>query len=352
VRNSATLEKEVKKPTVFLNYIHNFRGFAILAIVAHHVIANLQWSHGKQEAVAQILIGNGSVYFVFIAGFLFQFLSTKYKYKDYLKKKINYVIIPYLITSIPAIAMIIAGKYPSPAWFIESFSKLPIPGQVIMYLLTGAHLSVLWFIPMITLFYIISPALIWLDRHPKAYWVLPALLIITILIPRPDFNQNPFQSFIHFLSVYVAGMFCSHFRENLFSFMNRRWSVLICAFITLTALQLWVEAVPNSINTVSKLSLCVVIIYFLWLVEPRTPKVFNIVMGRLAELSFGIYFLHEYFIGYDSSLERVMGIPYSLSQANLVNFLINFFFVLGGSITTILLVKRIFGRKSRSLIGC
>ncbi|MFM7372426.1 MAG: acyltransferase, partial [Sphaerospermopsis kisseleviana] len=68
----------------FLHYIHNFRGLSILFIVATHVLAKLDWKDDKAEKLANILIGDGTVFFVFIACFLFQFLSQKYKFKNYL----------------------------------------------------------------------------------------------------------------------------------------------------------------------------------------------------------------------------------------------------------------------------
>jgi hypothetical protein len=300
----------------------------------------------------QILIGNSSVYFIFIAGFLFQFLSSKYTYKDYLKRKLSYVILPYLVVSIPAILLTVTGTYASPDWFNQQFSQLPIFGQIMMYLLTGTHLPSFWFIPMIAIFYIVSPILFHLDRNPKFYWLLPGLLVLTLLVSRPAFNNNPFQSFVHFLSVYVAGMFCCHFRDSFFSFMQKRFILFICAVVILIALQYWGQIGLTSINTLSKLILCALIIYFLWTVESQIPAKLNLFMDRLAELSFGIYFVHEYFVGYSFALDQIVGIQYSFSQANLLNFLLNFIFVLAASIATILIIKRIFGRNSRLIIGC
>jgi hypothetical protein len=352
MQSVSTPDKALTKPTAFLNYIHNFRGFAILAIVSHHSIATLQWHDSRQEAIALILIGNGSVYFVFIAGFLFQFLSSKYRYNVYLKKKINYVIIPYVLTATPAIILAIAGRFPSPDWFNERFSDLPMFGQWLMYLLTGAHFAGAWFIPMITIFYIVSPVLFWIDQNPKVYWVLPVLILVTLIVPRPSAINNPFQAFIHFLSIYIAGMICAHFREEFFSFMSKRYLWLVCAFISLTALQFWVKEIPSSVNSLSKLILCTLLIYVLWRTEARTPKVINGLMGRLAELSFGIYFLHEYFLGYNSGIARRLNIHSSLSQANLLDFSISLVLVLSGSIVLILAIQKIFGKHSRFIVGC
>ncbi|MFQ4142293.1 acyltransferase [Chlorogloeopsis sp. ULAP02] len=350
--NEISPNQNPKSSSKFLRYIHNFRGFAILTIVATHIIASLQWRNETIEKLTYILIGNGTVYFVFIAGFLFQFLSSKYEYKKYLNKKLQYVILPYLFLSIPAIKLCLIEKiYTPPDWFQHHFSDWSIPGQILMYLLTGAHLPPFWFIPMITIFYLISPILIWVDRHPKNYWILPILLGITAIIPRAQYNANPIQSFVHFLSVYMIGMFCSHYRDKIFSILKRKYFWLLIGFVILTILEFTITPRPTAINSWSKLILCVLIIYCLWLFELKLPKQFHDVMGFLAELSFGIYFLHGYFIIAYSGAANKFGFNQFWTQANPLTFSLIFLLSVGASIVSLLIIKNIFGKKSRFIVG-
>src|SRR5262245_53352265 len=102
---------ELKAPSVqtppakkqFINYIHNFRGIAIIFVTACHLLLN--WAEGsKTHRLLDMLWGNGTVLFVFIAGYLFQHLSKKFEYKDYLIKKLQNVILPYFIVPAPIIA--------------------------------------------------------------------------------------------------------------------------------------------------------------------------------------------------------------------------------------------------------
>jgi len=93
---------------VFLRYIHNFRAIAILLIVAGHCVLGLTWGNYKYPLFKNlfiIILMNGTVLFVFIAGFLFQHLSSNFSYQKYLLKKNKYVILPYIICSIPAISV-------------------------------------------------------------------------------------------------------------------------------------------------------------------------------------------------------------------------------------------------------
>ncbi len=88
----------------FLNYIHNFRGVAILYIVIVHCISAFNWDHARfAEALLRIFLTYGTVCFVFIAGYLFQHLAEQYEFQKYITKKLLYVGLPYFIWSIPAI---------------------------------------------------------------------------------------------------------------------------------------------------------------------------------------------------------------------------------------------------------
>jgi peptidoglycan/LPS O-acetylase OafA/YrhL len=60
-----------------INYIHTFRGIAILFVVAAHII----WNAGDYIEIKkgiQILLFNPTIFFVIISGFLFEYLSPKY----------------------------------------------------------------------------------------------------------------------------------------------------------------------------------------------------------------------------------------------------------------------------------
>lgn len=351
--NDKSISTTAKKSSPFLKYIHNFRGFAILTIVASHIIPSLEWQNTILEKLIYIILGNGTVFFVFIAGFLFQFLSHQYEYLKYLVKKFQYVIHPYLFISIPAVIFCLFRKnYLPPDWFSNRFSDWPVLGQILMYFLTGAHLPPFWFIPMIAIFYIISPMLLWMDRHPKSYHILPILLGITAVVPRDQNNANTAQSFVHFLSVYMIGMFCSRYQEKLFVIVKKKYLWLLASLVILTILEFVIVPRPTTINSFSKLILCVLIIYFLWVNESRLPKQFHDIMGFLAELSFGIYFLHDYFIIAYSGIAKKLKIDPFWTQAHLVTFAIIYSLSLLASIVLLLILKRIFGKKSRFLIGC
>ncbi len=82
-----------KRKSQFLPYIHNFRGIAILYIVAFHCLSSFGWGDNiLEKRICNSLVVYGTVLFVFIAGFLFQHLNANHHHNDfnfkvYLKKK-------------------------------------------------------------------------------------------------------------------------------------------------------------------------------------------------------------------------------------------------------------------------
>ena len=91
----------MEKPrTKILNYINVFRGLAILLIIMGHTMQFGDNSTLINNINCEMICG-GTALFIFISGFLFQHLSSKFEYKNYLSKKWTNVIMPYLIVSIP-----------------------------------------------------------------------------------------------------------------------------------------------------------------------------------------------------------------------------------------------------------
>ena len=99
-------DKITRESNLFLNYIHNFRAIAIILIVLGHSISYFSWSTYEKLSVT-ILFSNGTVLFVFISGFLMQHLFFKHEHREFYKRKIRHVVLPYLLSSIPAIIIFI-----------------------------------------------------------------------------------------------------------------------------------------------------------------------------------------------------------------------------------------------------
>ena len=267
----------------FLSHVHSLRGLAILVIVAGHCVLCFRWERSPQlGSLLWVVFTNGTVLFVFIAGFLFQHLSGKYRFGSYLKSKLTNVILPYLILSVPAIAFCVVRRW-HPG---DSFGDTAL--QVATYYVTGSFMPAYWFIPLITTYYLASPLLIWWDRHEWAYWLLPLFLGVSLYVPRSDLPT----SCVHFFSVYLLGMFCSHYREKVLAITRRLVPILVITCLAVPLMAYLGAMVGSALNLVQKLSLCILLLYWLEVYDQFLKKFF----AYLATVSFGIYFIHPYVV--------------------------------------------------------
>lgn len=342
----------------FFRYIHNFRGLAILLIVLGHTAIFLDL---KNDPILwhtnKVITDNSSVYFVFIAGFLFQFLSAGYQYGSYLKKKFVNVILPYLVVSIPALGFCLIKDKPFyiEHWFMDSFNNGSVLQKTAILLLTGSHFYHFWFIPMIAVFYISAPVFIAIDKNPKFYYFLPILIFLSILVPRPDDDALILQNFVHFTSVYVLGMFCCHYRENVMKFMQKHCFQVVLAAIALIALQVALRVTDTPFqyifyfNTTSKSILSLVFMYLLRKYDSSFPSRTHRMMGLLADFSFGIYFLHAYIIFLYLKFLEILQLP---SSMNLFSMLLLLSTIMVLTLGVLLISKHFLGKRTQYLVGC
>ena len=318
------MEKEQHKKS-FLNYINIFRGLAILLIIAGHTMQFGESSSLLHKINCEIICG-GTALFIFISGFLFQHLSGKFEYKNYLSKKWTNVILPYFITSIPGILFCLF----LPQTYGNSFDGLNPLIQIPMFLTTGRiHNTPTWFIPMITLFFICSWLLLKLEKKGWLYKLLPFMFLVTLFYPRIDVDYNSiinltysqkyfacvgyvFNGFIQFFSLYVFGMFCSKYKEVIDIFYDRRFLLWVLMLIV-AGLNIYLNYKNiYSSFTVSKTVLTMLILGYLkhydeWIM---TKEKLNKVLDITAKYSFGLFFVHWYwFFVYNQIFELQKVVP-------------------------------------------
>ena len=297
------------KKKSFLNYINVFRGLAILLIIAGHTMQFGDSSSLLHKINCEMICG-GTALFIFISGFLFQHLSGKFEYKNYLSKKWTNVILPYFITSIPGILFCLF----LPKIYGNSFDGLNSVIQISMFLSTGRiHNTPTWFIPMIILFFLCSWLLLKLENKGILYKLLPVMFLVTLLFPRTDVDYNSiinlsyfqkymaclwyvFNGFIHFFSLYVFGMFCSKYKEVIDVFYNKR-VLLLAIMLGLAGLNIYLNYHNiYSSFTVSKTILTMLILGYLKHYDECIMKkeTLNKVFDVTAKYSFGLFFVHWY----------------------------------------------------------
>lgn len=329
---------------MFLGYIHSFRALAIFFIVAGHSIDIFMWSIDSElERFLKIFFSNGTALFVFIAGYLFQHLSVKYQIWKYYGAKFKYVLVPYFLISIPAILIFVTIMQRDSVW--EGFYEDPVWLQVFYFYLTGAHLTPFWFIPMIVIFYIFAPLLVKADQSKYFYYAIPPLLLLSCFVDR----GMPHQSFVHFFSLYILGMFCSHYKNEINTILKQTLPQLVLVSLLFILVYFEFYYMKGTMTYVNFLQKCIMSLFFLGLLVRfvKTPQ--SKLINTIADCSFGIFFIHSYIIsGSRIVFESVNG---SLIAGGVVGYTVATIATMSICLIIVLLVKRIFGSNSRYLVG-
>lgn len=346
----------------FLPYIHNLRAVAILLIVGAHVRGGDHHWHTNIDDYQYLrsLFDNGTVLFVFIAGFLFQHLThTRFDFKSYFTQKLKVVILPYVLISIPVIFFRINYETYPLVWFPD-FHSQPLVVKWIYNFVTGMHLAPFWFIPMIFLVYLTSPLLHRLDNATFYSLIFPILFIAGMFTFRPEYNANPILAYLHFLPIYMTGMWASFNRDKLFSLGNKLLIPLAILYLALSALDiaekitipklysfeqmLSGEGIYFNTQSFKTIALCLVLLILFYRLMDKQFKVMDV----LAEYSFGIYFVHQLFI---IAVRKAFPLFHIRDDQSLLTFTTFYVFVILASLATVWCIKKMAGKRSRYLIG-
>jgi peptidoglycan/LPS O-acetylase OafA/YrhL len=345
----------------FLPYIQNLRGAAILFVVGVHARGNVgEWgnsihAHNFLQTLFDSREGNGTVMFIFIAGFLFQHLySGSFNFRKYLDQKFRFVLVPYLLISIPLIIFRLKTGFDS--------ETLPdsVVAKFFYFLATGAHLAPFWFISTMALFYLSGPMLYRFD-NPRFYrYALPVLLLICFFTYRPHDNANPFFAYVHYLPVYVLGMFVARYHERILSFSRFLLIPFVGIYGVIASMEMtsfflhreiitFEDVIINgvfvfNIYMLKALLLCfIVLMFFYEFVRRRVP-----ILEVLGEYSFGIYFLHFIFIVLSKNVLIEIRPQFSFTFLSFLIFMIS---ILCLSTLAVFVIKKLSGSYSRIVIG-
>ncbi len=349
----------------FLPYIHFLRGTAILYVIAVHARGFTSFWHSSPEAYTILdsfsdpSEGNGTTLFLFIGGFLFQYLTAaNFDFGKYITQKFRNLILPYLIISIPLIWIRLHTDFRTPG-LPDGFHQWTVLHQGGHLLLTGSHLPPFWFISTIILFYFSSPLLHAID-NPRFYmYVFPVMIVACMFTYRPEYSANPLLSYLHYIPVYITGMWASRYRNQILSGKGPIPHILLIIYLGLCAGELagWITT-SRGITFEDVLSGTIVfnvylfkamVLCFFWLIffyrlrEESLPM-----LSLLGSYSFGLFFVHYFFISISRKVFELGSMTFDFS---LLTYLIYFLLILIAGVMTVYCVKKITGRYSRYLIG-
>lgn len=356
---------------MFLISINYFRAIAILLIVMGHsyYLAGINFEQlTLSEEVFINLITGGTTLFVFISGFLFHHIFLpKYKYKSFIKGKVKNVLIPYLLLSIPIIWVYMEGKGWGQYYMPQSndlVGEYIVP--IFQYYLSGDALFGYWYIPFVMLTFLMAPIHVIFTRQNTLIQgiVIGLFISISILMQRPVNNLYVFQSVLYFFPVYLIGILCSIHKEKIYAVMVGRELYLLLLVIYLAVLEALLghhgnyqkEAlVFNGVDISLFQKLALSLFLMVWL--HRFEKTANQTMNLIASTSFGIFFLHGYFIFIINHIIYKLGASnvYKLIHVNYLSgwiLLIPIFtIIIILSMLTVIGLKKIMPKHSRYIVG-
>lgn len=331
--------------------MHYFRAFAIINIVIVHLWRiPLEKNEGmeNQEIIREVLFNNSTIYFIFISGFLFHHIKIKISTGQYYRKKINSVIVPFAFNAVLT-------------WFVfymldrfSIYTYHEIKTNPLIAILTGSIIPHLWYIPFVSLIYLISPFLL---RIPNKFFIkyIPFLFVVPMLGTRTGTDITIGQ-YLYFFPIYLLGMFVSmNFRKAVFILKKKQiWCFGIIIISSLFIFQIFkiyqhgeFKQLQNGIFYIQKLAIIGCLLPIFDKVSINKYEFLN----KIASMSFGIYFIH-YTLG-------------RLQQPLLFKFLEVYIPSYGWGLTSLIfpfliilecmgimyIIKRILGGKSKYVIG-
>ena len=341
-----------------LPYIHRARAVAIISIVAMHCVDDFDWSQNHQlyRFLVEVFQGSTVVFFM-ISGYLFQHLSDKFRYTGYLEKKFKNVILPYLIVSTPGILLLLSKpdfaienpELQNAAWWLKG---------LFLYFYGGAQLNhVLWFVAIVSLYYLLAPLFVYFLRHPIFFFSLIVLIPISLLAHRTTTQKyHHLQLALYFLSAYMTGMVAGLYSEKVIGFSQRFMGLLVVAFLTILFGHFYLteyvgsyvnEIFSHSAGVIDWIFLQKIVFFFILIGSLKYLDRYRFrLMDHLATVSFAIFFLHVYVLYVYSHFVHWFQYP-----GTLVNVVMLLTATLACSVGLAYPCRRLFGRKSRMLIG-
>lgn len=347
------------------------RALAIVFVVLSHVpiasscASSCDSSEGYLVIIRKlysVFFQNGTVVFLFISGYLFVFLNKNFNYHGYLLKKIKYVITPYLIVaSTVFILRWIKGFDGFPVYFGDPYEA--VFKAYIISIATGSYiLTPLWFIPMISLFFITAPIIKWLVYSRVSFFVLITCLLISVTTARPWGNANPVLAYIHFFGIYFLGCWLAKQGNKADETLISRPAIYGLAMLFgLTTVQSYYSLNPDQAfsfemqllrftlyidwSVLQKIFFCLMTYGLSFLLYTRSKPL----VKCIADYSFGVFFIHGITIGV---MTKLINLPISFVNYN--EFLYLPFGVMIYLITHALVhgIRFYVNEKSRYIIGC
>jgi surface polysaccharide O-acyltransferase-like enzyme len=352
---------------MYTNSINYFRGISIILIVFGHCLGLADFSYNSilGNTIYNLTIG-GTSFFVFISGFLFHHIFyPKFQFKRFLINKTKYVLLPYLILSTLPIAYLLLriciSAIPSSSSITiryNAMSSFPI----FRHYLTGVDKSFIgyWYIPFIIIIFLLSPLFVrFIKLNFKTQILITILLLICSIFMHRGIDLDAFsvfQNVLYFTPIYLFGIISSEIKDVIYSKLKGKEFYLLSIAFTLAIFQAYIGKLGNyhklpfiyggmDLMILQKISLCLFFMVYLKRFENYKLRFFEVI----ATNSFGIFFIHGIVIFIIRLIKEKLDFSFAPNSFIIYFLVASIVFFL--SLIVTLIVKRIFPKHSRYLIG-
>ena len=339
----------------YLFGVHHLRAFAIVNIMFVHlwVVPPSAVGAGTASLIdmfRESLFHDSTVYFLFISGFLFYYLSENFSIRRYFVSKLSFVFSPYLIytlflTIYSGIALIRDGH-------ISSFLS-----RLLSNVLLGKAVLPYWYIPFIMTIFLISPLLLKVPK--KAYPVIAIAAFVLPLSGTRTYSDISIGQYVFFLPVYVLGV-CSAVYYSEMLLLVKRFKKALLAIVVASLVLVFVFIgrpylgpfnIYEALQYLNKITVTFLALSWLTNREPFRIRILDL----LAEYSFPLYFSHAIAnVTISRMLYSSMSRLVTPSSSLVVVVPLSILFVVCRIALTLLVcmtAKRLLGKYSRYFIG-
>ncbi|TCM90754.1 peptidoglycan/LPS O-acetylase OafA/YrhL [Paenibacillus sp. BK033] len=323
---SPTLQKRDNIPQLLL-----VRAMAIIGVLSVHstsfaTVTMVDSNYFFLYNFFNIFMKIGTTTFIFLSSFvLFYNYYTRPLDKQLLgsfyKKRLLYIIIPYLVFSLFYFAVLHFLYYQDRSLSTEI-------DNFIDKILTGKAYTHLYFVYINIQFYLMFPLFLWLmKKYPRTIkWAIPAgiaiqwafFIINKHVLPAPGVPNRgswSFSYFSYYLLGAALGIYYPKIKEWIIIARNHATNARIATWIALWVLwfaaglahvYLYYETRLHlkSFNTtlfdlvwnIHGVLTALVLLQIAFVMSKKLPKVLTKVISRLGALSFGVYLIHPFFL--------------------------------------------------------
>jgi len=286
-----------------VNEIFWLRAISCLAVVLVHSISeSLNYGNSELLDAIRMIAFFGTPAFIFISEFLIAKSYSERIPKDFLRKRIKVLLLPFVLMGI--IYAIASSNFSLRTFIIESIKNIFLADYVA------------YFIIIIFQFYILHIILYrYLNRwNPKLVMTVSLIINVAYLsffnfvepfnIPFSGYIWYKFSwyPFVGWIFYFVLGYYCGKHYSQFKSFLqkNKYWIILYFIGSLSVLLILWNNDFLSEIissKRVDVLFFTISAILFVFLVTQRIKKTPNFIMF-ISKYSFSIYLLHKLFMGF------------------------------------------------------